>query len=131
MMTLHHVPDISATLRQISELVAPGGLAVLVDGAKLHCGRVGSPHYWACRGLAGDIFHAFEKFWISIDRTWVDHLMSDRFLRPEDFVPTYSHAFPDATVRPVSGLYTVVWQRPDGDEEQGTVRDKQEAKDIA
>jgi ubiquinone/menaquinone biosynthesis C-methylase UbiE len=127
LMALHHVPDISAALSHISGLVAPGGLAVLVDAANPPLGSRWKYYYWTFRGLLGDILHAFEKFWLSIEPSWVRHLLSDRFLSPEDFVSTYSSAFPGATLRPVSRLYTVVWQRPDGREEHAAARDKEGA----
>jgi ubiquinone/menaquinone biosynthesis C-methylase UbiE len=124
-MTLHHVPDLTKTLEQLSSLVAPGGAAILVDAAQppkprwmFHVGNL--------LRLASDIRHrhrfAWERFRLNSDRKWIDHKVSDRFLSPEEFVRTYEQAFPGAAVAPVSGLYTAVWERLDNSIIEPTAR---------
>ncbi len=113
-MTLHHVPQLTETLNHIRELVAPGGVAVLVDAAQppkprwmFHVGNL--------LRFAGDVRRrdrfAWERLRLNSDRDWIDHKVSDRFLSPEEFVTTYKGAFPGAVITPVSGLYTAVWER--------------------
>jgi ubiquinone/menaquinone biosynthesis C-methylase UbiE len=113
LMTLHHVPDLQSTLRRINGLVAPGGSVVLVDGAGPHPQSRWAFYFWHTAGLARDIRNAWRKFRVSNNRKWVDHLVSDRFLPVQEFTSAYGQAFPGASVRPLSGLQTVVWQRPD------------------
>ena len=112
LMTLHHVPDMESALRGMSELVTPGGLVVIVDGAREPIGSRWKMLYWNLGTLIKDLAKAFEKFRLNMDRSWVEHLLSDRFLSPERFVATVEAALPGASITPISGLYTAVWQRP-------------------
>jgi ubiquinone/menaquinone biosynthesis C-methylase UbiE len=113
-MTLHHVPQLTETLEHIREMVAPGGMAVLVDAA-----QPPKPRWMFYVGnglrLAGDIRHgdrfAWERFRLNSDRHWIDHKVRDRFLSPEGFAATYGGALPGAIIAPVAGVYTAVWQR--------------------
>ena len=110
-MVLHHVPDLPTTLNHIAELVAPGGRAVVIDGAQPPTSR---PMMLLrnCVVFVRDVKHSWEKMRLNSDRRWVDHLVSDRFLQPGEFVTTYSRALPGVAIEPVSRLYTAVWQRP-------------------
>lgn len=111
-MTLHHVPEVLPTLERISELVAPGGLAVLVDAVGAAPRSRFLHNAWAVLTLGGDIRRAWKKFRVAIDKQWVDHLLSDRFLSPAEFEALYRHAFGDAVVQSRGGISTAVWQRP-------------------
>lgn len=118
MMTLHHLPDVEATLQHIAGLVKPGGTAILVDNAMPHATTRMAQRVWATRVLAQDILHAFQKFRFAMNNRWLDHLMSDRYLTPGRFVAEYGKAFPGAAIAPVGHLYTSVWERsPVGDQE--------------
>jgi ubiquinone/menaquinone biosynthesis C-methylase UbiE len=111
MMTLHHLPDVEATLEHIAGLVKPGGTAILVDNAMPNAPTRMEQRLWATRVLAQDIYRAFQKFRFSLNGRWLDHLMSDRYLTPERFVAAYGKAFPGAAIAPVGHLYTSVWER--------------------
>jgi 2-polyprenyl-3-methyl-5-hydroxy-6-metoxy-1,4-benzoquinol methylase len=109
-MVLHHVPDLPTTLNHIAELVAPGGRAVVIDAAQLPTTR------WMILlrnsvGFVREVKHSWEKMRLNSDRQWVDHLVSDRFLQPSEFLTTYSRALPGVAIESVSRLYTAVWQR--------------------
>jgi ubiquinone/menaquinone biosynthesis C-methylase UbiE len=112
-MALHHVPELPATLARISQLVAPGGLAILVDAAQTPPRGRWEVLYWNLKGLAHDLSQAFEKFWLTSDPKWMDHLVSDRWLSPQEFTTTYQAAFPGAEIGPESGVYTAMWERPE------------------
>jgi 2-polyprenyl-3-methyl-5-hydroxy-6-metoxy-1,4-benzoquinol methylase len=111
MMTLHHLPDVDATLRHIASLVKPGGTAILVDNAMPNSTTRMGQRIWAAQVLAQDILHAFQKFRFALNKRWLDHVMSDRYLTPERFVAEYGKAFPGAAIAPVGHLYTSVWER--------------------
>ncbi len=112
-MTLHHVPDLDSALKRISTLVAPSGLAVLVDPAQQSPRSRLGLYAWNLGELARDLGRAWTKFRLNTHRGWIDHLMSDRFLSPDEFVSAYKSALPGCVVAPVSGLYTAVWEQPD------------------
>jgi len=113
-MALHHVPDLAATLDKVCELVTPGGLAILVDPAYPVAPPKGpwQYHWRNFVDFANDIRRAVEKYRLKSDRSWIEHLMSDRFLTPEEFVHAYSTALPGVVISPVRGLHTAVWERP-------------------
>jgi ubiquinone/menaquinone biosynthesis C-methylase UbiE len=111
MMTLHHLPDVEATLGHIASLVKPGGTAILVDNAVPHATTRMGQRIWAAQVLAQDIVQAFRKFRFAVDNRWLDHIMSDRYLTQERFVAQYGQAFPGAAIAPVGHLYTSVWER--------------------
>lgn len=113
MMTLHHLPDVEAALKHVASLVKPGGTAILVDNAQPHATTRMGQRVWAAQVLAQDILHAFQKFRFAINKRWLDHVLSDRYLTPEAFVAEYGKAFPDAAITPVRHLYTSVWERPE------------------
>ncbi len=110
-MTLHHVPDLPNVLQRIGALVAPGGLAILVDPAQRPPRSRYGLYAWHLGELARDLGRAWTKFRLNTDRHWLDHQISDRFLSPDEFVSTFERALPGAVVGPVSGVYTAVWER--------------------
>ncbi len=114
-MVLHHVPDIRATLAHISRLVAPGGMAILVDPAGPR-ERRWQFHLRHVMALYGDLrdrrARAWEHFRLKSDRRWMDHLVSDRFLTVEQCRDVYARARPGAVIGTVNGLHSAVWQRP-------------------
>jgi len=119
-MVLHHLPDPAVTLGHLANLVAPGGMAVLIDAAQPPTSRW-RLHFWDLAGFARDVKQAFEKLQLNSDRRWVDHLLSDRFLQPVEFVLTYSRALPGVAIEPVGGLCTAVWQRSSQDSESPAI----------
>ena len=111
MMTLHHLPDVEASLKHIASLVKPGGTAIIVDHVSPNHASRAEHHLWAAQVLGQDILNAFRKFRFRVDKRWLDHLMSDQYLTPETFDREYQRAFPGATVAPVGDAYTSVWER--------------------
>ena len=111
MMTLHHVPDIEKALAHIASLVKPGGTAILVDNAVPNATTRLRQRVWAARVLAQEIVQAFRKFRFANDNRWLDHVMSDRYLTPQDFVAEYGKAFPGSAIAPVGHLHASVWKR--------------------
>jgi SAM-dependent methyltransferase len=102
--TLHHVPDLEAALRQIRDLVAPGGRVVLVDNV---ASRPAISRRWfvgeAVRVLALDLVkrrrpvrEAFELFRLNTHPRWLDHITTDRFLSRPEFARRYGSVFPGA-----------------------------------
>jgi SAM-dependent methyltransferase len=131
--TLHHVPDLHATLTQISGLLRPGGEAILVDNVDP---RRQVPRSWfvkeAVRGLAGDVLHhrrpiaeAVEVFRLSVHPAWLDHLTSDVFLTPAEFAARYTAVFPDAEITRMYRTCAMHWRdrsNPADPRSGGTVR---------
>jgi 2-polyprenyl-3-methyl-5-hydroxy-6-metoxy-1,4-benzoquinol methylase len=111
-MTLHHVPDLPAVLERISELVAPNGLAILVDNVAARPMKMWTLYFGALLGLFTDLLGAWRRFRTQTNRKWIDHLVSDRFLSEPEFEAIFSGALPGAVIRPTGGLYTAVWKRP-------------------
>jgi len=93
--TLHHLPDLEAALVHLRRLVAPGGLAILVDNVAPRP----TPPRWAYRlGAIRDLpadrrRHSFQQaWWLLKFRTsapWLDHLASDRYLSRPAFEQRY------------------------------------------
>jgi ubiquinone/menaquinone biosynthesis C-methylase UbiE len=118
--TLHHVPDLPAALDQIRAMVAPGGRAILIDIAD---DRPAIPRGWlkrqAAKGLVKDLTRhrrpvgeAFELFRLSVRSGWLDHVTTDRFLGPDEFVRVYGGAFPGSEVVPMDQARILVWTAP-------------------
>jgi SAM-dependent methyltransferase len=116
--TLHHVPDLDATLAQIRRLLRPGGQAILVDNVDP---RRQVPRSWfvkeAARGLVGDVLlHrrpvavAVEVCRLSMHPAWLDHLVSDVFLTPAEFADHYTAAFPGAEITPMYRSCAMHWR---------------------
>jgi ubiquinone/menaquinone biosynthesis C-methylase UbiE len=119
--TLHHVPDLPAALEQIRSLVAPGGMAILIDIAD---DRPSMPRGWlrrqAAKGLVKDLARrrrpvreAFEVYRLSTMRGWLDHVTTDRFLGPAEFDRVYGGAFPGSEVVPMDMARALVWTAPE------------------
>jgi ubiquinone/menaquinone biosynthesis C-methylase UbiE len=107
--TLHHVTELEAILQQIRALVAPGGLAVLVDIVD----RRGRMPRWrryldAARRLPADLMQrglreAFEVYGLRTHPAWLAHLDTDRYLTPEAFERRYGAVFSGATFTALDG----------------------------
>lgn len=108
-MVLHHVSDLRATLHQISKLVAPGGLAILVDGTGPSPSVRWKHNGWAFLTFLGDVRRAWRKLRAETDRGWFDHLRSDQFLSGPQFEAIYGNALPGATLETISSLHSAVW----------------------
>jgi SAM-dependent methyltransferase len=111
-MTLHHVPDLLPAVGHIAELVAPGGLAVIVDGVGSHARSRQVHYFWSAVELLRGVRRSWRKFRAETKRNWVEHLMSDRFLSPVEFAAVYRQALPEVVLQPMSDAFAAVWQRP-------------------
>jgi hypothetical protein len=110
-MTLHHVADLPSALDHISGLANPGGLVVVVDSASAKALTPSGLRIWAFKNLVYDTYNAFQKFRYNMDRQWIDHRVSDRYLDPVTFEGVYGQAFPGAAVGPIEDRYTAVWEK--------------------
>jgi SAM-dependent methyltransferase len=118
--TLHHVDDLDAALRRIRSLVAPGGLAVLVD--IVH--ERGSSPRWRlrCQAIAqlfADVAQrrrprteAIEAYRLNTHPDWLAHRATDRFLHPAAFRARYTEAFPGAEFTDIPPGCAMRWQAP-------------------
>jgi len=127
---LHHLDDLDQALWHIRQLTAPGGRVVLVDNV---APAPAVPRRWfigeAVRTLAADLLRrrrpagvAWELFRLNLDPDWLDHLTTDRFLSPEQFVQRYGAVFPVAAFTDLYRARALCWQHPSG------ARDRQEGR---
>jgi ubiquinone/menaquinone biosynthesis C-methylase UbiE len=117
--TLHHMADLEATLSRLKSLVTPGGRLIVVDIVKgwlpihpvvlrlsalldfpMHAGRYGA-----------DAALRILKFRVS--RSWIEHVLTDSFLTPDQFKGAYEGVLPGSRVAPVGSFMSVVWERSD------------------
>jgi SAM-dependent methyltransferase len=118
---LHHVDDLDQTLPSIRELCAPGGRVVLVDNV---APTPAVSRRWfiteAIRTLALDLLvrrrppaQALELYRLNTDSAWLEHLVSDRFLSPEQFVQRYAAVFPGAQFTDLYRARAMCWDAAD------------------
>jgi SAM-dependent methyltransferase len=117
--TLHHLTDLAAGLRRLRGLVAPGGVAVLVDCVS----RWPTPARWvyvagALRDVPGDVrrYGRDEARWLFGFRTsspWLDHLRSERYLSRGSFEQRYGAVFPGSRFHALRYFHVLVWHRPE------------------
>jgi len=118
-MVVHHIPDLVPALVQIRDLVAVGGIVVLVDRVDER-GRV--PRAWlieeASRALRADLddgrpqAEAAARYEASTHPTLLDRFSSDTFLPPGEFERYYGGVFQGATFTPLlGGLGMGMWWR--------------------
>jgi trans-aconitate methyltransferase len=118
--TLHHVTDLETVLYQIRSLVAPGGVAVLIDIVDWR-GKTPRWHRYldAVRRLPADLMRrglreAVEVYGLRTHRAWMAHLDTDRYLTPEDFERRYEATFKGARfVSLDGGRAKAMWWRQD------------------
>jgi SAM-dependent methyltransferase len=112
--TLHHVPDLPATLAHIKSLANPGGRAALVDVVsprpatlrwRLYGGQVRAlAHNLVRRGAT----EAWKIFRLSTGG-WLDHQASDRYLSRDEFERVYASVFPTASFTRVGRAHAMLW----------------------
>jgi len=118
--TLHHVPDLPDALRQIRELVRPGGQLILIDNVDP---RRQVPRAWfkaeARKGLMADLRHrrrspsqAWRAYRRYTNRGLLDHFTTDVFLTPEEFEALYREVFPGVDIAPMYRARAVHWHAP-------------------
>jgi SAM-dependent methyltransferase len=135
--TLHHLPDLSAALGHLRDLVRPGGQVIAVDVVDIRkpspdtsSAPIGQttcvPRGWfrrqALRQLLTDLRHrsrpprqALELLGLQLDPAWLDHQTTDRLLHATDWEIAASRAFPDAQIAPFHRARALHWHAPDVD----------------
>lgn len=117
---LHHLDDLEQGLWGIRRLAAPGGRVVLIDNV---APTPSVPRAWfveeALRMLALDLrrqrrppAEAWELLGLNLDPGWLDHLTSDRFLRPAEFSDLYGRVFPGARFTDLYRSRAMCWDNP-------------------
>ena len=119
--TLHHVPDLDDTLRQIRALVAPRGRVVLLDNV---APTPAVPRWWfrreALRRFLADVLgrrpvrEAVEVLRLQTHPAWLDHVTTDRFLSPPEFRDRYGGAFPGGQFADLYRACVLTWAQPQG-----------------
>jgi SAM-dependent methyltransferase len=115
--TLHHVPDLEASLLHLRGLVRPGGIAILVDNVASRP----TPPRWihvlgAVRDFPSDVARLGwrQARWLLKFRTsaaWLDHLASDRYLSRQAFERRYGSIFPGARFQNLGYAHALVWAK--------------------
>ncbi|MDV3126462.1 class I SAM-dependent methyltransferase [Mycobacterium sp. 21AC1] len=104
--TLHHLPDLTSTLRRLAELTSPGGVLVVVGLAR-------SSHPWDFAvGVLGVVQHR----WLSWRRGYWEHTA------PTVWPPPHSYSdVRECAIRELPGVrwrrlpmfrYALIWTRP-------------------
>ena len=116
--TLHHLQDLDEALQRLSRLIAPGGVAILIDNVAARP----TPPRWvhvlgAFRAVPGDARRLAwnEARWLLKFRTgssWLDHLASDRYLSRDAFERRYGAAFPGALFYSLGYAHALIWRQP-------------------
>jgi SAM-dependent methyltransferase len=116
---LHHA-DLGRALAEVRRVVAPGGVAVLIDFVSerpatntrmlphVRSALSAFPGYWRRRGPeAALVVTAFR-----LSPGWLEHVRGDLFLTPPAFVERYAPELPDARFDKLVGRMAAVWLKP-------------------
>lgn len=115
--TLHHVPDLTASLHHLRSLVHPGGQLLVVDVVDERGSR---PRRWlraeAWRTFGGDLLHrrrplgeALDLLRLQLDPDWLDHQTSDQLLPPERWRRLALSALPGVDVGSLHRARALDW----------------------
>ncbi len=122
--TFHHLQNISATLSALTAALKSDGRLILVDNVARwafvpRCGYALSIISACARfipdALRRGIFPAWSLFRFRASRPWMDHIRSDRYLSPAQFLEVYGRELPGASFTPLKYFIGVVWQKSGGD----------------
>ena len=127
--TLHHVVPLEPALAHLRSLVRPGGHVVLLDlvqrvgGWKRWLWRHGAVRLTPLRDVPGHVRtagarEAWHALRFQTSGPWVRHLLSDAYLRPDEFAERYRSVFPDGRILD-AGLTALVWQAPEAPQPRG------------
>jgi SAM-dependent methyltransferase len=119
---LHHVDDLDTAIRHLRSLVAPDGIAILLDvvgpASRLRSIPLRiAPRLMYRTGATLELFGdlvgrergAWPKYRLKTFGPWLDHLATDRFLSPRQFDEAYGAALPGADFVPLGHLRAAVW----------------------
>ena len=123
--TLHHLPDVPATLAKLKSWLVPGGRLMIVDCVarlpdfvprwsilyRAHALMQFMPDV-VRRGPKG----AFTLLRFRACRVWIAHCQSDRYFSPAEFRRVYTEALPGAQVTRMKNFMGVVWTAPSREE---------------
>lgn len=114
--TLHHLPDLTPTLRHLHRLLSAGGTMMLIDNVAPR------PHVPRWRHIAGAVrrfpfavarLGLRDATWVlkfETGRVWLDHLDSDRYLTPREFEEVSSEALPGGRFVDFGYLHALIWR---------------------
>jgi ubiquinone/menaquinone biosynthesis C-methylase UbiE len=116
---LHHVHDYRAGLEHLKALVRPGGTVALVDNVCDWCPTPPREVYThpARREFIREVRRlGLRDAWFQLrfwhDRTWLAHLLSDRYLSREQFRELYGSVFPGARFDDLGFALGMCWTAP-------------------
>ena len=116
--TIHHMPDLEAALLHLRGLVRPAGTIALVDNV---APRPNPPRWIYVLGAVRDFPADVRRLgwtdarWLFGFRTsvsWLDHLMTDRYLSRSEFERRYGAIFPAAEFHQLGYAHGLVWRKP-------------------
>ncbi|MGA4539504.1 class I SAM-dependent methyltransferase [Uniformispora flossi] len=119
--TLHHVPDLDAALRHLRGLVRPGGTVILADNV---ADSPAAPRWAYVTGAAYELPRDIARlgrrdaWWLyrfRTSRSWLAHLLSDRYLSRRQFEQRYGAVFPGARFTDLGFAAGMVWRNGVGD----------------
>jgi SAM-dependent methyltransferase len=112
---IHHLPDLRSALVQLRGLVAPGGVAVLIDQVSLWP----TPPRWvyyvgSLRTLPGHVWRvgwraAWWMFRFQTSRPWLEHVTNERYLGRPEFRREYGSVFLGAQFEPLGFAEAITW----------------------
>ena len=114
--TLHHVPDLPASLMHVRGLVKPHGRIVLIDNV---APRPTVPRWrhvaGAIRRFPVDVLRlgSRDAAWLlnfQMRGPWLDHLASDRFMNRGEFERVYGAVFPGGRFVRLGYLHALQWR---------------------
>lgn len=122
---LHHT-RLSQALTEIARVVAPGGMALLIDFCASETrSRDAGLRYLRYLRTVLCAFGGYRRrlgyipaMRISVFRlglSWRRHLRDDHFLAADDFIEAYSAMLPGAQFHPDEGRMVVVWKQPNAE----------------
>lgn len=114
--TLHHLEDISATLKAIKDLLNPSGKIVLLDNiSEIETPATIGYIAGAVRDFLPDCFkygvpNAARLFRFRTSPNWLKHLASDRYLSENQFKEIYRAVFPGCSFVKMGCFMGVIWE---------------------
>jgi ubiquinone/menaquinone biosynthesis C-methylase UbiE len=119
--TLHHLPNVPATLAKLKSWLAPNGRLMIVDCVARLPGFI--PRWsifyraYALMQFIPDIIRRGPKaagtlLLFRSCRAWIEHRTSDRYFSPREFRQVYTASLPDAQFTRMKSFMGVLWAAP-------------------